>query len=103
MTSPSQNIVKVGMIFISKLTKLRRFNIKNGLSKKYEYLQIEGVPAKVRSVNPEGIELNSLTSSTKRCFFRYDRGITSRVHSSNDHRLKWIYSLRKISKRTCKY
>ena len=49
-TNRFANTLRVGMIFISRLTKLRHFKTKKGVSKKHEYLQIEGVPVIVRSL-----------------------------------------------------
>lgn len=67
LQAPSHTLLSVGAIFISKLTKPRVYATKAGSSKKKEYVQIEGVPAKIVQITPV-IILNSLTSGLKRSF-----------------------------------
>ena len=55
---------------VANFTALRKYETKTGVSKKPEYLQIEGVPCKVikyDSVN-NMIILNSFTNANSRCF-----------------------------------
>jgi hypothetical protein len=55
-------------IYVSKKTVLRNFDIKNGISKKKEWIQIEGVPCKIIKKNNSIVTLNSFTSSYNRYF-----------------------------------
>ena len=51
--------------YVAKITTPRKSDTKSGLSKKYEYLQIEGVPCKVIETINNQIKLNPFTSNNK--------------------------------------
>jgi len=53
---------------VPKRTALRKFETKKGVSKKTEYLQIEGAACKIIKQDSETVTLNSLTSAISRNF-----------------------------------
>ena len=63
-----KKLPKTGDFYKPKKTFPRKYNTSNGKSKKMEWLQIEGCPCEIISINSQYVTFNSFTSVSNRNF-----------------------------------